>query len=269
MFTKRKLLSLSPENRRRKLARLLEEWLDALRSGAGPDERAAALLSSLDGDELPSEAREALGRVLKRLEADPGAEDLPWELDGLRHSLLATLGAEPADWDFRVPGTRRLDASARRVFPFTVYLDGIRSPFNAGSIFRSAECFGVREILLAPGTVSPEHPRAKRSGMGSTEVIGWRYAPPEELSTRPNVFALELGGTPVDEFDFPEEGVCIVGNEELGVGPALRTLAGKSAGIVSLPLYGAKGSLNASVAFGILMFAWTTAVRKDSSRSRS
>jgi len=268
MFTKRKLLSLTPENRRRKLARLLEEWLDSLLSGTMPDARAAALISALDGDELPAEAREALRRVLDRLKTGAGAEDLPWELDRLRHSLLATLGEDSADWDFRVPGTGRLDASARRVFPFTVYLEGLRSPFNVGSIFRSAECFGVREILLAPGSASPEHPRAKRSGMGSAEVLGWRFAPPEVLAGLPNVFALELGGTPVDEFEFPEEGVCIVGNEELGVSPALRTLAGKSAGVVSLPLYGAKGSLNASVAFGILMFAWTTAVRKDSSRPR-
>jgi TrmH family RNA methyltransferase len=43
----------------------------------------------------------------------------------------------------------------------------------------------------------------------------------------------------------------------------MRRLAEKNSGIVSIPLLGAKGSLNVSVAFGILMQAWSAAIIQD------
>ena len=71
------------------------------------------------------------------------------------------------------------------------------------------------------------------------------------------VFALESGGTKLTEFDFPDKGIMIVGSEELGVSPESLAVADASLGRVSIPIYGAKGSLNASVAFGIAMQAWS------------
>jgi TrmH family RNA methyltransferase len=74
------------------------------------------------------------------------------------------------------------------------------------------------------------------------------------------VFALEIGGTPIDSFDFPPSGVVLVGSEELGLSPEALQLADRQCGRVSIPLGGAKRSLNVSVAFGILMHAWHRAL---------
>jgi TrmH family RNA methyltransferase len=51
----------------------------------------------------------------------------------------------------------------------------------------------------------------------------------------------------------------IAGSEELGVNPKTLELADRSLGRLSIPLYGAKGSLNVSVAFGIALHAWAAA----------
>ena len=91
--------------------------------------------------------------------------------------------------------------------------------------------------------------------MGSNEVVPWSIGGLESLNTA-NIFALETGGAPIESFDFPDEGTVILGNEELGVSPEGLELAGRSAGIVSIPLYGAKGSLNVTAAFAILIHSW-------------
>jgi TrmH family RNA methyltransferase len=77
------------------------------------------------------------------------------------------------------------------------------------------------------------------------------------------VFALELGGTPIDRFNFPRGGVVLVGSEELGLSPEAIRLADAQGGRVSIPLGGAKRSLNVSVAFGILMHAWRRSLTQE------
>jgi TrmH family RNA methyltransferase len=178
-----------------------------------------------------------------------------------RHHLLRFLGSESADWDFLEPETGSLDPSKRTVLPgVRAYLDDIRSPFNVGSIFRSAEAFGAEELILSPFTASPEHPRAKRSAMGAVDALPWRRAGADWLEASENVFVLELGGTPLGDFVFPSRGTVILGSEELGAGP--EAVKAARYGRVSIPQYGAKASLNVGVAFGVLMYAWTAFFRE-------
>ena len=84
----------------------------------------------------------------------------------------------------------------------------------------------------------------------------------EELAGK-NVFALETGGTPIDEFSFPEDGIMIVGSEETGVSDELMNMARASLGIVSIPVYGIKRSVNVGVAFGIAAQAWAASLLKS------
>jgi TrmH family RNA methyltransferase len=149
-----------------------------------------------------------------------------------------------------------------------VYLEDIRSPFNVGAMFRAAESFGVEKLYLSPLCADPAHPRAKRTAMGCTDILPWeRLAAespelplpfPQALSQIP-VFALETGGITIARFPFPKQAVLIVGSEELGVSPQALAAADASLGRLSIPTYGAKGSLNASVAFGIALQAWAAA----------
>ena len=78
----------------------------------------------------------------------------------------------------------------------------------------------------------------------------------EEIENQEGTFALELGGTPLGEFRFPQRGMMLVGSEELGLSPQSLALAASRAGRVSIPMAGAKRSLNVAVAVGIVLQAW-------------
>lgn len=94
--------------------------------------------------------------------------------------------------------------------------------------------------------------------MGCIETMGYERVPLEALPEDMPVFALETGGTPIEEFKFPERGICIIGSEELGVSP--QALSRADYGRVSIPMTGLKASLNVGVAFGILMQKWVEAL---------
>ena len=177
-----------------------------------------------------------------------------------RNHLLEIIGTFPAEWDLVIAPHKNPLAEdgtviERNFYPGTaVYAEDIRSPFNLGSIFRTAEGMGAEKVYISPGCVDPEQPRAVRSGMGCIETMGWDRISIEDLPQDVPVFALETGGTPIDEFKFPEKGICIIGSEELGVSP--QALKRATYGTVTIPMIWLKASLNVGVAFGILMQKW-------------
>ena len=205
----------------------------------------------------PKISAAAAQKINQTLNAQPLDERLLCNL--ARNELLAIIGTFPAEWDLIIaphPLRGQEGAVARRDFypGIAVYAEDIRSPFNLGSIFRTAEGMGAQKVYLSPGCCNPEHPRAIRSGMGCIETMGWERASLDELPKDQNVFVLETGGTPIDEFEFPKIGICIIGSEELGASP--QALARASYGRVTIPMKGLKASLNVGVAFGILMQKW-------------
>ena len=135
-------------------------------------------------------------------------------------------------------------------------------------MFRTAESFGAEKIYLSPFCADPGHRRAQRTAMGCTEIMPWArimndpFAGADFNPANTPFFALETGGTKLEDFSFPDRGVMIVGSEELGVSPGALRAADASLGRVSIPVYGAKGSLNVSVAFGIAMHAWAVSLEK-------
>jgi TrmH family RNA methyltransferase len=251
-----KLASLPPRTRRRKLALLLQQAELSLERGQQPQLdywRGLALL--LAGDEKAGPEVRAQARALAAAAGPPASmPELRRALNRARHALLAFLGAEPAEWDLLSAGGT-LDPGARRTLPLAVYLEELRSPYNVGAIFRTAEAFGLERVLLSPGTASPLHPRASRSARGATGVLPWEVTPLEALARfGGGIVALELQGTPLGEFSFPPRGLLLVGSEELGLSPQALALA--DAGRVSIPMAGAKRSLNVAVACGIVLQAW-------------
>ena len=184
-----------------------------------------------------------------------------------RNHLLAIIGTFPAEWDLVIaPHANPYDENGvikeREFFPgMCVYAEDIRSPFNIGSIFRTAEGMGAEKVIISPFCVDPNQSRAIRSGLGCIETMGWEQIPVEELPDDIPIFALETGGTDIEEFVFPEKGICIIGSEELGVSP--QALNKATYGRVSIPMKGLKASLNVGVAFGILMQKWVEYINKN------
>jgi len=184
-------------------------------------------------------------------------------INSIKHILLIETGKDQADWDF-TNFDGKLDTEKRRIFNgMFVYLEDIRSPFNVGAMFRTAESFGVEKMILSQFCADPNHRRAQRTAMGCIDVVPWErnelFSASETLDLSLPVFALETGGIPIAEFSFPQQGLLIAGSEELGVSPQALAAADASLGRVSIPCYGTKASLNVSVAFGIAMQSWASA----------
>ncbi len=179
--------------------------------------------------------------------------------NGMRYRIQAELGISVAEWDFIYTDefSEGSITEKRQILPIEVYLEDVRSPYNVGAIFRTAEAFGVSRILLSASTPSPTHTRASRTSRGTHKIVEWRYGDIDEIAVGDSVFALEEGGTSIEEFVFPERGTVLVGSEELGLSPEALDIARKSRGIVSIPMFGVKRSLNVSVAFGILLYVWS------------
>lgn len=184
-----------------------------------------------------------------------------------RNHLLTILGTFPAEWDLVIAPHKPAvledgTTEKREFFPgVCVYAEDLRSPFNIGSVFRTAEAMGAEKVYISPGCTDPSQPRAIRSGMGCIETLGWEQKSLEELPSDLPIFVLETGGTPVENFEFPKKGICIIGSEELGVSP--QALEKATYGRVTIPMKGLKASLNVGVAFGILMQKWVEALEKS------
>lgn len=185
-----------------------------------------------------------------------------------RNHLLALIGTFPAEWDLVIaphanPYNEDGSVAKRKFFEgVCVYAEDIRSPFNLGSIFRTAEALGAEKIYLSKSCTPPEHKRAIRSGMGCIETLGYERMSLEDLPNDVPIFALETGGTPINNFDFPQKGICLLGSEELGLSPL--ALKRANYGTVTIPMTGLKASLNVGVAFGILLQAWINSIQRKS-----
>jgi len=276
VFLPERLAKLAPAHRLRKAALLLEvlerEGLAALRRNQSPLPsfnqafRIAQILNALH--ETPREVVEAGDMLLsfspnERASVAPSLTsedhgDALRALDAFRHALLREGGQSRADWDLIDPDTGLAAEARRPLIGLRVYFEDIRSPFNVGSMLRTAEAFGFEEALLSPSCADPIHPRAQRSAMGAASLLPWRRAGLEALVDAGPAFALELGGAALGSFDFPESGIVVVGSEELGVSRNAIELC--ALGAVSIPMRGAKASINVGVAFGILANVWTSKI---------
>lgn len=264
----RRLFKLTPLHRARKAAQVLGHLEEDYRNGSCASAswiRELAIAFSGDPD-LSGKLQELFAFV----HSEEGMSALSYPESGARlvnklaRCLESYAGFSPADWDFREPLGLELSACARKVFPgLAAFLEDVRSPFNVGSIFRSADAFGFEKLYLTDFCADPNHTRASRSAMGASAVVPWSRAGLEVLEEYKNngnrLIALELRGSPIDYFDFPDRGLVIMGSEELGVSPEALALCTDK---VSIPMLGAKGSLNVGVAFGILANAWRSALAK-------
>lgn len=259
MFSLTKLKKLPKKIRLRKTVAIIQTLeTDIALNRPLPSEYILSLLSYLSEEALTESIKTAIKTTQQTLRSGCfGTDQLHRNLNSIRHALLSLLDIEPADWDFYNPVTTELDPVTRTIMPIKVYLEDIRAPFNVGSIFRTAEAFCVEEVLLSQSTPRPTHPKARKTSRGTTKIMPWRVMDIGTLKPEDNVFALEIGGTPLDEFEFPKSGIVLLGSEELGLSPQALQIAEESSGRVTIPVYGAKRSLNVSVAYGILMHMWT------------
>ena len=144
--------------------------------------------------------------------------------------------------------------------PVHLVLDNIRSLYNVGSIFRTADGMAVEHVLLAGYTPRPPRKEIEKTALGATKTVPWSHtSDPEktllELKKKGyNICCLEqtdrsIPFTTVKPQQFP---LClIVGNEVSGVSPRLLSLCDLA---LEIPMFGSKHSFNVAVACGIALF---------------
>ena len=146
-----------------------------------------------------------------------------------------------------------------------IILEDIRSAYNVGAIFRTADGAGVAKVFLTGYTPEPidrfgrQQPEIKKTSLGASETMPWEKV--ESLSEfiiqlkseEVTVIAVEQveGSVMLADFVEPEKVAYILGNEVDGVSKEACALADK---IVELPMLGNKESLNVSVTAGIVMY---------------
>ena len=160
---------------------------------------------------------------------------------------------------------RLSEEEAQRVtrHPVVGVLEDIRSLYNVGSCFRTADAMLLERLVLTGYTPFPPRKEISKTALGADTLVPWQRIPdPGEAvqSLRSEgyaLYALELTDTAVSlgELEllepFPERLAFVAGNEISGVrGDTLAQCDGS----LSIPMFGAKHSLNVAVAFGIA--AW-------------
>ncbi|HTK39734.1 MAG TPA: TrmH family RNA methyltransferase [Patescibacteria group bacterium] len=156
----------------------------------------------------------------------------------------------------------------------TVVAHNIRSTHNVGSLFRTAEGFGVEKIILSGYTPYPTYGKDRRLPHESAKItaqihktaLGAESLVPFEVidnihgwltANRLPVIALEQdeSSIPLSTFEPPERCVLLLGEEVHGVPKDILAHADH---IVEIPMVGQKESFNVSVAAGIALYALTT-----------
>jgi TrmH family RNA methyltransferase len=140
----------------------------------------------------------------------------------------------------------------------TLVLDTIQDPGNLGTIIRTADWFGVKNIVCSEGTVDCFNPKVVQSTMGSLFRMPVFYEDIMELvASHPGVpvLAASLEGSPLAPGEKWDDAFLVIGNESAGIRKELQARASRK---LLIPRIGEAESLNAAVATGILLYAMTT-----------
>jgi len=168
----------------------------------------------------------------------------------------------------RSEAARARDGEAlRRTMPVAAVLDNIRSLWNVGSIFRSADAAGVEKLVLAGFTGRPPRAEISKTALGAEESVPWEEAASaaeavERLRAEGRfVIALEstASSAPVAEADVRFPCALVLGNEVAGLGEEVRAAADA---VCHIPMHGVKGSLNVAVAAGVAFYELRRAAEK-------
>jgi len=145
--------------------------------------------------------------------------------------------------------------------PIVIVLDNIRSLNNIGSVFRTADCFRLKEIHLCGITAKPPHREIQKTALGATESVDWKYFENTKDSIRDlkesgfEVYSVEQVDNSIALESFiPEKKskyALIFGNEIHGVADDVIELSDHS---IEIPQYGTKHSFNIAVSVGIVMW---------------
>ncbi len=179
-------------------------------------------------------------------------------------------------FDFAVPIERYLNQSVkedeflnithfdqknkiRSTYPIVIVLDHLRSAFNVGSVFRSADGLGIDHLYLVGYTPTPDDQGVSKTAMGSEKIVPWTsYTDLDSVISllkeqNYHLVALETlkESVSLTEFKAQKPLALFLGNERFGLD---QLSLKKMDSIVSIEMKGTKNSLNVASAMGIFSF---------------
>ena len=146
-----------------------------------------------------------------------------------------------------------------------ILLHDIRSVYNVGAIFRTADAVGATKIYLSGYTPTPvdrfnqPRPDFAKCALGSEKTVAWEYVKsPTALITRlkkegTRIISIEQAENSIDykKVKPASKSLLVLGNEVSGISKAILA---KSDVVAEIPMRGMKESLNVSVSAGIVLF---------------
>jgi len=140
-----------------------------------------------------------------------------------------------------------------------VILHNIRSAFNVGSIFRTADAVGADKIFLTGYTPTPDNKEITKTALGAENFVKWEkyknisYLLKKLKKGKYYLVAIEQAENSIPFYKFKPKFplVLILGNEVRGLDKRILKKVDK---IVEIPMFGRKESLNVAVAFGIIAY---------------
>lgn len=143
----------------------------------------------------------------------------------------------------------------------SVALDNVRSLYNVGSVFRSADAFRVAKIYLGGITAQPPHRDIRKTALGASESVDWEHCADlyERLKNEKAAGKIILGVEQVEpktllkdfQVDPKQEYILVFGNEVDGIDERILPLLDAA---LEIPQHGTKHSFNISVSVGIVLW---------------
>ncbi len=145
------------------------------------------------------------------------------------------------------------------MLPIHVVLHHVRSLYNVGSFFRTADGAGVAQVVLSGITAHPPRKEIAKTALGAEETVPWVGV--DDLPAWMDAFAaaggtlaaIETTETAIDLHDWaPSWPVAVMFGHEVDGLPA--NLLARCHVHVRIPMLGAKGSLNVATAGGVVLY---------------
>lgn len=143
--------------------------------------------------------------------------------------------------------------------PIHVVLDNLRSAYNVGSIFRTADATLVEKVYACGITPHPPNPKVKKTSLGAARFVPWQHfattadAVQHLAEQQIPLYAVEVTSKSRSLFitEFPSPVAILLGSETDGVSRDILAAADE---IVAIPMGGFKNSMNVSVAAGVVIY---------------
>ena len=139
-------------------------------------------------------------------------------------------------------------------FPM-VYLDQISDPGNLGTIIRTCDWFGIKQIGISLNSVEFYNPKVVRSSMGSHFNMKYLGTPSSKDLKKFNLIGADFNkGKNINDISFPKNWALVMGSEAFGIS---KTMSKKISSYVKIERFGKGESLNIGVAMGIVLHRFT------------